>query len=311
MIRTAIGNGRALGLTGAALAALALTGCNDGPAFLKPADDPAATTDAGTGPVERDVEAPDVFSAEEAALWDGRPSLGGVWVAHPDVTDPQRVRIRNTANGKEVIGALFRRERDVPGPRIQVSSDAAEALSMLAGAPVRLSVVALVREESPAEPAPDSAPAPQRNDDAASPETEAGIAVAAVDAAPSTAVAPPEPAPEPRRGFRWPWSRSDPVPAAAVPTAAPAAVETEPLAPAAALDKPYVQIGIFSVQENAERAAGRIRAAGLNPAVHEQSSDDRKVWRVVVGPARTATQRTALLQSVEDSGFSDAYFVTN
>ena len=90
--------------------------------------------------VERDVEAPDVFSANEAGLWDGRPSLGGIWVAHPDVTDPERVIIRNTTNDKFVVGALFRRERDIPGPRLQISSDAAEALGMLAGAPAELNV---------------------------------------------------------------------------------------------------------------------------------------------------------------------------
>ena len=43
------------------------------------------------GPKES-VEAPDVFQVAEAGLWDGRPSLGGIWVAHPDVTQPERVR---------------------------------------------------------------------------------------------------------------------------------------------------------------------------------------------------------------------------
>ena len=70
-----------------------------------------------TKTVEKDVEAPDVFQISEKGLWDGRPSLGGVWVAHPDVTDPERVIIRNTDNGKFVVGALFRREREVPGRR--------------------------------------------------------------------------------------------------------------------------------------------------------------------------------------------------
>lgn len=102
--------------------------------------------------VERDVEAPDVFSATEAGLWDGRPSLGGVWVAHPDVTEPERVIIRNTENDKFVVGALFRRERDIPGPRLQISSDAAEALTMLAGAPAQLNVTALRKEEVAVEP---------------------------------------------------------------------------------------------------------------------------------------------------------------
>ena len=102
--------------------------------------------------IERDVEAPEVFSANEAGLWDGRPSLGGVWVAHPDVTEPERVIIRNTTNDMFVVGALFRREREIPGPRLQISSDAAEALGMLAGAPVKLNVTALVKEEAIAEP---------------------------------------------------------------------------------------------------------------------------------------------------------------
>ena len=93
-----------------------------------------------------DVQAPEVFQVTEEGLWDGRPSLGGVWVAHPDVADPERVLIRNEATGATVVGALFRRERDVPGPALQVSSDAAEALAMLAGAPEVLSVTALRRE---------------------------------------------------------------------------------------------------------------------------------------------------------------------
>ncbi|WP_444462584.1 hypothetical protein [Rhodobacter capsulatus] len=118
--------------------------------------DPAEAPKDGAAPastsariVERDVEAPEVFSANDEGLWDGRPSLGGVWVAHPTVKDPERVIIRNPANGKFVIGALFRRERENPGPKLQVSSDAAAALDMLAGAPTKLSVVALRREEQP------------------------------------------------------------------------------------------------------------------------------------------------------------------
>ncbi len=111
-----------------------------------------------SGASQRDVEAPDVFQATEAGLWDGRPSLGGVWVAHPDVRQPERVKITNPGNNKSVTGALFRRERDLPGPALQVSSAAAEKLGMLAGSPTRLDVVALRREviEPPAEPEPEA-----------------------------------------------------------------------------------------------------------------------------------------------------------
>jgi hypothetical protein len=133
-----------------------------------------------------------VFDVTDAGLWDGRPSLGGVWVAHPDATDPERVMIRNTETGSFVIGALFRRERENPGPRFQISSDAAAALDILAGAPTELQVIALRREEV--------APA------------EAPIAVAAVEPILETEVASaPESASEtmcracgirPRRGVR-------------------------------------------------------------------------------------------------------------
>jgi len=174
-------------------------------------DSPAAQSPEVTL-VERDVEAPDVFGVTENGLWDGRPSLGGVWVAHPDVTDPERVIIRNENNGKFVIGALFRRERENPGPSLQVSSDAAEELGMLAGAPSRLNVVALRREEvaenvtaemttgleapapvaaTPLDPvvetpiAEASAPTPVAPDDTAL--TSAAAAIAAVEAATAAA----------------------------------------------------------------------------------------------------------------------------
>ena len=101
--------------------------------------------------VDRDVEAPEIFQTTDQALWDGRPSLGGVWVASPDAKDPERVILRNPANGKFVIGALFRRERENPGPKLQISSDTASALGMLAGAPAKVNVTALRREEAPAQ----------------------------------------------------------------------------------------------------------------------------------------------------------------
>lgn len=91
----------------------------------------------------REVEAPEVFQTTDSALWDGRPSLGGIWVASPDAKDPERVVMFNPATGKSVTGALFRRERDNPGPKLQISSDAAEALGMLAGQPTEIRVTAL------------------------------------------------------------------------------------------------------------------------------------------------------------------------
>lgn len=153
---------------GAAL--LVLAGCQgfEGGNMLKAESEASGSLgDAGARPVQRDVEAPKIFQETDQGLWDGRPSLGGIWVAYPDVKEPERVIIRNTANSEFVIGALFRRERANPGPAFQVSSEAAAALGMLAGAPARLNVTALRRDErsaSEAQSAADALAAPDETD---------------------------------------------------------------------------------------------------------------------------------------------------
>jgi hypothetical protein len=345
--------------------------------FGSRAADPEGPAPIGATPlIERDVEAPDVFDVTEDGLWDGRPSLGGVWVAHPEATDPERVIIRNVETGSFVIGALFRRERENPGPVIQVSSDAAAALDVLAGDPTRLQVTALRREEVPestqapaTDPAavadtgtaPDAAPA--GGEIAAAPLPE--VADAAPASAPSTApnagtdgdgaaaqvdvAAAPEPAREGPRPLGF-LSRifAPAAPAAAVPAAQTAltaeevaqgissrAFRTETLDPVAAmaegaiaesetrvaavvpqaprpsdLERPFVQIGIFDMQENARSTGEALRSAGLLPTIYDQTSNGRRFWRVVVGPSPTAEDRAAVLETVRGLGFEDAYFTT-
>lgn len=244
-----------------------------------------AATPEETAIRERDVEAPNVFQAREAGLWDGRPSLGGVWAAHPDVDEPERVIIRNEQNGQFVIGALFKRERASPGPRLQISSDAAAALGVIAGQPTNLDVVALRREAVPsgreidvAVPVPgtDDADAAQAADDAVIAGASAAIETAALDPADDPAA---DPAPAP----------------------APAA--------ATALDKPFIQIGIFSIEQNARNSATAMQQAGMLPTVKEHDLNGRTYWRVVVGPAQNADERGVLLRTIREQGFSDAYAV--
>jgi len=243
--------------------------------------------------IERDVEAPDVFQQTEAGLWDGRPSLGGVWVAHPDVAEPERVIIRNETNGKFVIGALFRRERDNPGPRFQVSSDAAETLTMLAGAPTELNVTALRREE--VEVVPEISEPPL---DATEPIEETTLDPVAVAATSAIIAAEAKAA----GGTAQAATAASPVPE---PETAPAPI------PKSKLEKPYLQIGIFSVQENANRAADLLRKKGVIPTIKPGNSSGKAFWRVVVGPAATSGERATLIKKVKALGFSDAYAVTN
>lgn len=146
-------------------------------------DAPRATASGGV----HDVERPDIFSTEETALWDGRPSLGGVWVAHPDVTTPERAIVVNTSNGQRIAAALFRRERDNPGPRIQLSSDAAAALNILAGQPTEVSIVAVRQEEIKVEePEPEAVEEEETGEDANTAE-DSGDGAAATAAAAATA----------------------------------------------------------------------------------------------------------------------------
>lgn len=272
-----------------------LAGCEDAGSFSfrdvftpKPgATEEVAAVDPAATVTERDVEAPEVFSATEAGLWDGRPSLGGVWVAHPDVKEPERVIIRNQTNDQFVVGALFRRERDIPGPRLQISSDAAEALGVLAGAPVDLDVTALrketVAQAPPAAEAPIAEPA-EISETSLDPVAAAGAAIDASEPTPGTA-------------------------AAAAP--APSAPVIESSLPKSTLQKPFIQIGIFSQEANAERAAKQMRGAGLIPTVKQQEAGGKPFWRVVVGPATTASEQKKILSTIKGEGFSDAYAVTN
>lgn len=267
------------GISVLALAAsLCVSACDETGSF-KLGGTGASGADAARS-VERDVEAPEVYQLTETGLWDGRPSLGGVWVAEPRVSDPERVIIRNEANGSFVIGALFRREQNTPGPRVQVSSDAAEALGMLAGQPARLNITALRRQEVAPKPTPGpTAPVAGGEISQESLETTAAEAIAAAEAA----SAKPQP----------------------TPTAAPAP------APASPLSKPFVQIGIFNVEQNARNTATSLRNAGLVPTVRAQTGNGRPFWRVIVGPSRSSADRASVLKTVKGLGFSDAYFVTN
>jgi cell division septation protein DedD len=89
---------------------------------------------------------------------------------------------------------------------------------------------------------------------------------------------------------------------------APAAA---PAKRASSLEKPFIQIGIFSVEQNASNTATAMRQAGMVPTVIEQNSQGKTFWRVIVGPATSASERGVLLKKIKGIGFDDAYPVTN
>jgi cell division protein FtsN len=329
------------------LSLLTLTACEDGQGLnLGGPSSEGEITEAvanseGPQSVLKDVERPDIFNVSELALWDGRPSLGGVWVAHPDITTPERVILTNVKNGKTIPGALFRRERENPGPRIQVSSDAAGALGMLAGQPVELKVLVVRQEEVEIEPTP--LPVSDETEDTLS--TEELAAAGVVDDADAGETPAVEDTPK-RPNFFQRLFRKKPaaeVSAAGAATAATVdtvddasapAVETTSLdpvstgaaaaiarsessqapqprpesaaapAPASTLKNPYIQVGQFSVEANADAASASLRQSGIIPTVTNTENGD---WRVVIGPVSTADDQAALLAQVKKLGYTDAF----
>lgn len=313
---------RRLSLVG--IAALTLAACDENGEFALPVPPqstaiapPVAANTPNQSPTQRDVERPDVFAVTDRGLWDGRPSLGGVWVAHPDVQEPERVIIRNAANGSEITGALFRRERENPGPLLQISSDAADALGVLAGAPTELSVVAVRREEV-------EVVVPDVQDNPVVDSLSAPVSVAAVQLEPVEA--PAEPA------------DATPERVAVVATTLPAAVEaataaieqTTLAATGAAVDVaeasediidvssildpvtppangPRAQIGVFSVEANANLAVTQINGAGIAAQVRPETMGGRTVWRVVAGPMMDESG----ISQLKALGFVDAFVVTD
>ncbi len=283
-------------MMGLAVAAV-LTGCQEGkgPLAAKAPPDAAAqgavpATAKSVKLVDRDVEDPSIFQTTDQALWDGRPSLGGVWVASPDAKDPERVILRNTANGKFVIGALFRRELDNPGPKLQISSDAATALGLLAGEPGKVSVTALRREE-----APKTAP------DANKPILDAAetVATETLDPIPGAAAAIDRAAPKGGKPTAPPIAT---VPASGKPAAA-APAPAAPKAPVASGKGGLIQIGIFSVEANAKRARDQLKAAGIAADIRAETAQGKSFWSV------TARGDKALMGKIKQAGFKDAYFL--
>ncbi len=156
--------GQALGRRLAALCgAIALAGCVSDLAAPEPSQadlasaSSAGVDDPGAAPVLRlvagavsDIDPslvpdPDSFAAELAPVWDGLPTMQGVWIAHPLADRARRVRLTNLQTGAQVDGAMFRRDPNRDGPAVAISSEAAGKLGIAPDTETPVAVVALVR----------------------------------------------------------------------------------------------------------------------------------------------------------------------
>ena len=88
-------------------------------------------------------EKPKILDISATVIWDGSQTLGGNWVSHPDINTPERVLIKNTTNGKSVVGAVFQQTKNPNEGLAAISSDAAKALNISKNDDTKLQLVAI------------------------------------------------------------------------------------------------------------------------------------------------------------------------
>lgn len=311
-------SGRARGV-GLLILTLGVTACAEAELGVHLAKAVARTASEPAQPVAVAALAPERFSASGVALWDGAATLQGVWFAHPLAERAQRVRVRAEGTGREVEGALFRRDPSLAGPSIIVSSDAARALGLTAGEPENLTIVALdVTPRAPSlEPAPaaevevaalsapEEEPAARGGDVEAAPEAPVAEAV---DAEAPVFLAATEPAPpqltgsSPADGSPASRSAASPQPSPRPARAAEAVPDPDP-APGA-VRAPHLQVGSFAIEANARALTDRLAARG-QPARMARGGGARPLSIVLIGPLATPEAVAAAREAATAEGVTD------
>ena len=93
-------------------------------------------------------EKPKILDISATVIWDGSQTLGGNWVSHPNIKSPERVLIKNTTNGKSVVGAVFQQTKNFNKGLAAISSNAAKALSISKNKETEIHIVAVTETES-------------------------------------------------------------------------------------------------------------------------------------------------------------------
>ena len=191
-------------------------------------------------------EKPKILDISATVIWDGSQTLGGNWVSHPNIKSPERVLIKNTTNGKSVVGAIFQQTKNLNKGLAAISSDAAKALGVSKNDETKLQIVAVkVIENS---------------------KDNAGGTSTSIEKKPTANVN---------------------------------------------LTKPFIQVGIFGVENNAIKTRDQMAKLGLPINTFEFKIKEKTYWRVVAGPATTLENKDNMLNTIKSAGFTDAYFVSN
>ena len=191
-------------------------------------------------------EKPEILDISATVFWDGEQTLGGNWIAYPDVDSPERVLIKNIANGKSIVGAIFQQTKKIKSGSAQISSDAAKSLKINKNEQTKVQIIAVKKTTNAASRKKVDEPTTTK-------KTE---------------------------------------------------IDTK-------LSKPFIQVGIFGIQDNAANTKGQMLQLNLPVNIFEFQIKGKPYWRVVAGPANTLDGRSKMLKLVRSAGFTDAYFVSN
>ncbi len=69
------------------------------------------------------------------------------------------------------------------------------------------------------------------------------------------------------------------------------------------LTRPFLQLGTYSTQEEADEISEALRNAGLLPTVVERRFFNQSSWRIIVGPAATQEELDALQAKLIELGY--------
>ena len=95
-------------------------------------------------------EKPEILDISASVFWDGEQTLGGNWISHPDVDSPERVLIKNKANGKSIVGAIFQQTKKLSNGSAKISSDAAKSLNINTNEQTKVKIIAVREAKSTA-----------------------------------------------------------------------------------------------------------------------------------------------------------------
>ncbi|MDH3666260.1 MAG: SPOR domain-containing protein [Paracoccaceae bacterium] len=269
------------------------------------------------------VADPDTFQAEDFLLWNGEETLRGRWIAFPDLGAARQVRVTNGETGAVTDAAMLRRDAGAAGPRIIVSSQAADALGLVPGHATQVTIEALTYAdpaavEAAAATKPDAEPGEDLDDqqttedqEIAQPadppaEDEAPIEISAIYGGGEEAEAGADEAGSLVALFGAalevlsPESTSDPtVPEAeaAAPLADPAPAATGPL---------YIRAGTFENAIEAEALGADLREAGMTVEIRAPEIDEAEPTQVLVGPYDSVEARDQALEQIRAFVTDDA-----